>query len=416
MFILIYFFVLQSSAATLDEAFRSALEKNEIVLQSREKVVQAEAKLNVAKAAPYPTVSFEADYIRQELPSNPIAREFTPESQTTTNLRLKQPLFRGMREWAALRAGEDLVNAGKQDRVGRMLELYETVATAYLNVLALEHDLKNLNEQAGIYVQRVKELRGRAQRGESASYETLTIQSNEAVVLSDISLASANLRTARQNLSFHTGLPPEAPVSDPEEKASPLPAIEKYLDRVEERPDVKGAKERAAAAQEQVTFTKGAHWPSLDLTGNYYFERPGFVNDINWDLGLHLSFPIFEGGLRVAETRESSSKEREATLELARLRRFAESQIRALHENLKLREGQLNALKNSTELSQKNYQALQREFRRGLTRNVDVQLALTNYGIARRAYDQARFAARLDRIKLESAAVILPPSLEGSLQ
>jgi outer membrane protein len=410
------FFSLNGHAATLDEAFRSALQKNEVVLQSREKVVQAEEQVNIAKSAPYPTLSFEYDHMYQDLPTSPFARQFTPENQVTSNFRLKQPLFKGFREWAALRQRKDLLNAGKEERVQTMLVLYENVASAYLNVLALEQDLKNLNELAEIYGARVKELRGRARRGESASHEVLTIQSNEAVVLSDISLVSANLRSARENLNFLTGLPADVPVTDRDEKTLALKPLGEYLGRLEERPDVKAARERLAAAQEEVSFSKGAHWPSLDLTGNYYLQRPGFFSDIDWDLQLHLSFPLFEGGLRLAETRESSSREREATLELAKIRRSAESQIRALHENLKLREGQLKALQNSTELSQKTYQALQREYRRGLTRNVDVQMALTNYGLSRRTFDQARYAARLDRIKLESAAVILPPSLEGSLK
>jgi len=416
VYILICLLSIQSYAATLDEAFRSALQRNEVVAQSREKVVQAEEQLNQAKSAPYPVISFEADHIIQDLPASALAREFTPEKQTTTGMRLKQPLFRGLREWAALRQRKDLFNAGKQDRAQTLLNLYESVATAYLNVLAYEQDLKNLNEQAKIYAQRVKELQGRAKRGESAAHEALTIQSNEAVVLSDISLVAANLKIARENFNFLTGLPADTPLADPDEKAQTLLPLEQYLQRLDQRPDIQSAKERLAAAQEKVSFSKGSHWPSLDLTGNYYFQRPSFFNEIEWDLQLHLSFPLFEGGLRMAETRESSSQEREATLELAKLRRQAESQIRALHENLKLRQGQLTALKNSTDLSQKTYQALQREFRRGLTRNVEVQLALTNYGVARRSFDQARYAARLDRIKLESAAVILPASLEGSLQ
>ncbi len=412
----ILFILVSAQSATLDEAFRSALQKNETVLQSREKIVQAEEQYNIAKSAPFPTLSYEYEYIWQDLPTNPLARAFSPERQSSSFVRLRQPIFRGLREWSVLRQREDLVDAGREERVNTMLALYQAVATSYLSVLAIEQDLKNLNELAQIYGARVREYQGRAKRGESATHEVLTMQSNEAATLSEISLVNANLQSERQNLNFLTGLPADVPVTEAEDKSGPLQPLGEYLARIEQRPDIKAARAKLAAAKEQVSFSKGAHWPSVDLIGNYYFQRPSFFDQIDWDVKVNLSLPIFEGGMRVAETRESSSKEREATLELARARRKADADIRSYYDRMRLREGQLIALKKSSELSYKTYQTLQRESRRGLVRNIEVQVALTNYGNSRRTYDQARFDARLDRIKLESAALILPASLEGSLK
>ena len=413
----IFIFIVQAPAATLDEAFRSALVKNEVVAQSREKVVQAQERVNIAKAAPLPQLNVMATHLLQERPTDPLARAYFPDKQTTANFQLKQQIFNGFREFAALRQYKDLVEAGKQDRIAAMLALYESVATAYWGVIAQEHDLKNLREQSEIYGKRIKELQARGRRGESASYEALTAQSTEAALAADISLGVAKLREARENLHFLTGISPDATLEENEERGFALKPVEDYLRRLEERPDIKAAVERTQAASENLSFTKGSHWPRLEAVGNYYLLRPdGFLKTVDWDVQFTLTFPLYEGGMRMAETRQQSSAEREQTLELAKIRRKAESQIRTFHETLKLRQTQLEAMKKSADLSQKNYQAIQREFRRGLTRNVDVQVALTEYGVIRRTYDQARFAARLDRIKLESAAVILPASLEGSLQ
>lgn len=408
-------FAFNASSTTLEEAFQSALQKNEVVGQSRERVVQAEELVEQAESAPYPTLSFHASHLIQPQPKDPIAREFFPENQTTANFTLIQPLFRGFREFAALRARRNLLNSERQERLSTLNQLYERVATTFLDVLALEKDLENLKDQSEIYAARVKELVARGRRGESAPNEALTAQSTEATVLAEISMVTARLRTARESLHFLTNLPADAKLKDKETNISALKPLEDYLSRVDKRPDVIGAKEKVEAADEEVSIARGAHWPTADVVGNYYLIRPeGFMNQLDWDVKFQLTFPLFEGGLRQAQTREQSSKWRSAQLEYSKLRRQAETQIRALHDDLKMRENQLEALKRSAELSKRNYQALQRDYRRGLTRNIDVQLALTEFGITRRAYDQARFAARLDRIRLESAAAIFPAILEGT--
>ncbi len=57
-----------------------------------------------------------------------------------------------------------------------------------------------------------------------------------------------------------------------------------YLKRIEERYDVKAARKQFEAMDEEVSIAKGAHWPSLDFTGNYYLVRPeGFMEDFKWD-------------------------------------------------------------------------------------------------------------------------------------
>ncbi|HEX4923113.1 MAG TPA: TolC family protein [Bdellovibrionales bacterium] len=414
--ILILLFTVNARAVTIDEAFKSALSKNESVGQSREQVVQAEERLDQARGAILPSLSLNATHLIQPKPSDPIAAQFFPETQTTVNVSATQPLFRGFREFAALRQRENMVGAEKQTRAGALVSLYERVAAAHVDVLALEQDLKNLEEQRTITGQRVKDLQARTRRGESSATEALTAQSTEAAVEAEIKMVEARLKSAREHFSYLTGLPVDARLTDVEPKRTQAKKIDEYLARVDERPDVKAAKERVSAAEEEVSIARGGHWPSLDVVGNYYLKRPeGFLSDLKWDVQFRFTLPLFEGGTRVSQTQEASSRNREAELELSRLRRQAAADIRSLYESHHARVGQLEALKRSAELAEKNYQTLQRDFRRGLARSIDVQLGLTEYRVMRRTYDSARYQARLDVIRLESAAAILPNAIAKEL-
>ncbi len=409
-------FSLRSDALTLDEALQSALSKNETLSQGHERVVQAGEVLNQAKSGPLPTLAFNADHTIQPPQSDPLFRAFSPEHQTTARVTLTQPLFRGFREYAALRQRGILVDAERANQVGTVALLYEAVASSYYEVLSFEQDLRNLEDQRRLYSERVQNLLRRARRGESARNEPLTAQSTEAVVEAEIQVVMTKLKSARENFSYLTGLPWNTELTDTkmaEERIAKVQPLEFYLKKVSERPDIVAAKQNREAASEGVSIAKGSHWPTLDLVGNYYLERPGYLSGVDWDVQFRFSLPIYEGGLRVAETRQASSMLRSNELEVSRLLRSAEAEIRTLHESLVIRVKHLTALKRATELSRSNSQMLERDFRRGLTRSIDVQAALAEYGVARRNFDQARYAAHLDLIRLERAANILPPLVQN---
>ena len=404
-------------AVTIEEAFRSALNKNEVAGQAREQVFQAQEQINQAKAAVYPSLSLDATYLVQPLPDDPIALEFFPDKQATANLHLNQPLFKGFREFAAHRQRKNLLGAAEQSRLSVLLQLYEKVAMSCLDVLSLEQDLRNVQEQRKLYSTRILELQARARRGESSSSEALTAQASEAALEAETRMLQARLKSARENFYYVSGLPVDTVLTD-EERSLAVHGLDQYLVRLEARPDIKSAGEKVSAAKEGVSIARGGHWPSLDLSGNYYLERPdGFLQDLRWDVQLDFKFPLFEGGLRQSQTQEAMSQLRESELALSQLRRQATMEVRSLHEGAQMRIDQLAALKRASELAEKNYQVLQQDYRRGLARNIDVQLAMTEYRISRRNFDQARFSAQLDKIRLETAAAILPPSLnEGAVK
>jgi outer membrane protein len=410
----------QTFAVTLDEAFQASLKKNEDVQQANEQVIQSEEHLSQAKSTIFPNLSFNASYMVQPEPKDPVAQQFFEKEQTSSSFTLRQPLFKGFREYAGIRQRKNLIQSQKQNRIATLLQLYESVARSYISVLALEQDLRNLIEQKRIYSERIKDLIARTKRGESRPTEALTAQSTEAALDAEIKMTESSLVSERETLKFLTGLPADAGLSDnsleKKNEKFAVKSLEDYLAHIEETPDIKSAREQIEATQEEIKMARGGHWPSLDLLGNYYVQRSeGYLSDMKWDVKLQLTFPLFEGGIVLSQTREATSRNREKELELNRLRKQAETSIRSLHEGLKNRTEQLAALQRSSELSEKSYQVVQSDFRRGLSRSIDVQLALTEFRMARRSYNQARFSAQLDWIKLQIASAQFPAAIMKEL-
>jgi outer membrane protein len=208
-------------------------------------------------------------------------------------------------------------------------------------------------------------------------------------------------------------MPASSPLDDTAMKGPqlqrPLLKVEEYLARVEERPDIQSAMKRKSASEEEVRFYKGSFWPTVDATGNYYLKRPVvFLEDIKWDAAVNVSIPIFDGGTRNAQVREAAAKQSTSDLELAKLRRQAREEIQSFYDSLRVRLAQVAALEKTVGLAEKNYQVLQREFRNGLVRSIDAQVALTEFRVARRTFDQARYSAQIDLIGLEASAFMVP--------
>lgn len=418
--IFIFAFLLSQSAYAigLDQAVQSSLQKNELVGQSREQVLQVEEFTKQAKGAVLPKITLEGTYLIQPEVTDPIAAEFFPDRQTTAKIALNQPLFRGFREFAGIRRQNNLFAAEKQTHLNEMIALYQKVAESYMDVLALEQDIRNIQAQRSIYQERVKDLQARGRRGESSANEAYQAQSTSAALDADLQIQTGRLKAARENFSFLTGLPVDTKLDDLSENPDiSVRPLADYLSRMEERPDIKNMKERTQASEEDVRIAKGAHWPTADVTGNYYLIRPeGFTEELKWDVQFNLTFPIYEGGVTQSQVRQAASKRAETNLALSELRRKAEAEIKSLHESLHLRSDQIKYLKLSSELAEKNYKILLRDSRRGLARSTDVQMGLTEYRVSKRHYDAARYQAQLERIRLDLAAANLPSFLTKEIQ
>lgn len=416
-FLFTLFLSLPLWAVTLDQALESSFQKNESVGQARAQLQQTKELVTQARGAIYPNLTLNGVYLLQPKSNDPQTAQSFPEEQRTAALTLTQPLFRGFREFAGLRRQDHQYEAQKQITLVRLVQLYDSVASSYLEVLSLEQDIRNIQAQQKIYQERVRDLQGRARRGESSSSETLSAQSTSAALDAEYQIQTSKLNSARENFSFLTGLAFDTPLTETSDVREALKPLANYLARIESRPDVILQKEQVEVADEDVSIARGGHWPTADLLGNYYLARPdGAGHDLKWDVQLRVSFPLYEGGVRQSQVRVASSKSGESKLLLNQTRRKAETEIKALHESLRTRVDQLKHLQLSSELAEKNAQVLARDSKRGLVRNIDVQLGLTEYRLAKRTYDQARYQARLEKIRLELAAANYPAFITKELQ
>ena len=71
-------------------------------------------------------------------------------------------------------------------------------------------------------------------------------------------------------------------------------------------------------------------------------------------------------------------------------------------------------MEKATDATQKNYEAQRRDYRLGLVTNLDALQALTAFQENQRALDRARYAAKLNHLRLQAASARRPDPPEGA--
>ena len=403
-----------AEALTLDEYFAAALKRSEVVATQGELIRQAEEHYKQANSALRPTVNGVASYTRQDpIPAGELSTSTSPNRQSLAKLTATQPLFRGFREFAALRQTKALLGAQDQDYRNARAQLFMDVTQNFYTVLSIEQDLKNFGEEINQNIDREKELNSRVRIGRSRIGEVLSVQSTISTLRAQVEQLQGQLGTAREAFAFLSGLASTTLLRDTEDLPANLEPLDDYLARLELRPDVIAGRQRLSAAQENTKVARGAHLPSLDLNANRYLERTGNLKDSNWDVGIALTVPIYAGGLLQSKVSEAVSQLTQAELNASQASRQAEQEIRSIYQSVVFDRSQLDALEKATESARKNYEAQRRDYRLGLVTNLDVLQALTAFQENQRALDRARYTSKLDYLKLQAAAVRRPaPSPE----
>lgn len=403
--ILLLSFSLVSKSAvdsvSLPEAYSEALKKTEAVPHQEEQIKQAEEKYRQALGSLLPTVSGFASYQWQAAAGG---GAFSPTRQPLVRVSATQPLFRGLREFASLKQASLLSEASQFEKEVALQQLFNEVTQNFFVILSLEQELVNLKSQIGALEKRVLELKDRIKIGRSRATESLTVRASLSTLKSQLLLTEGQLSVARETFQFLTGLPNTTPLKDESVLKENLPPLETFLDSVKARPDLKMHSLQLEAADKGVSIAWGAHLPSIDLNGNYYFKRFGFFDQIPWDVGVSLSLPILNGGIISSRVAEASSKRMQAELTLSKAKRAATQEVQSLYATLRADFEQLKALTEAKELNEANFKQQTREYRNGLVNNLDVLQALTAFEESKRSLDRARFQTKIDFLKLETAS------------
>lgn len=383
--------VLSSGTLTLEECYQAALRQSEALAAQTERIDQAEEKIKQAYGAIMPSVNFFGSYLKQQDVKSSLGSSISPPFQPSLRFNLSQPLFRGMKEYAALKQAKLNREASETDRIAAELALYQDVANYFFTILSLEKSSDTVTEQVQVYEKRISEMSSWVKIGKSRRSELFSVQASQAKAVAQLKQLQGQIGAATEALKFLTGFSSIGRLSLRSEASSrDKPSLESYLSRLEERPDVLAGKTRVDIADKNVDVAKGDYAPSADIGANYWMRRAGVLSRVKWDAALTFTVPIFQGLTTNSRVREAASQRRQAEIDLQRIRRQADRDVRSLYASLSAEYERRNDLSRALDLAKKTYEEQSREYRYGLVNNLDVLTSLDSLYQSKLELDRSR--------------------------
>jgi outer membrane protein len=388
---------------TLDDCFKAALKRSDVLAAQQELVVQAEENFHKAWGAILPSINGSYSYFHANAPGQVSGNTSNSTAQQTMAITADQPLFRGFRDFAAVNSAKDSITAQHQAWHWAGMQLYRDVAQAFYTRLAAQRDLQIIDSELDQYEKRIKELQDRLAIGRSRITEVLTDQSAQAILKAQKQQVLGQLEVAKEVLAFLTGLEQETALDDSGRPPSETGPLDTYQSEISARPDVMAAQENVKAFKSNVSVAKGAYLPSVDLISDFFVERPDRHANGNWDVEIAVTLPIFTGGIISSNIKIAQSQYAQAKLQLSQVTRIASEDVRSLYHNLKADLAQLSALQDAFDISKKNYEANVKDYEYNLVTNLDVLQALTAYEDTQRSLEKTRYLAMTDYNQLQAA-------------
>ena len=396
----------QDRPLTLAECYALALKRSEEIAIHAELIKQTEARLLQALSGALPHASYEISKKRQDGTGS---SAFTLREIPERRFNVTQPLFGGFKEFAAV-AGSRAERRQRQHERRRAEDLlFVDVANAFYLVLEQREDQRVLEMIRNTLMERLEELRQRERLGRTRTTDVVSAEAQLRRVEAEMEQARTQEATARQLLEFLTGLSRVQAVIDPDPALPPAEAESAYLARASARPDVQAAEEAWRVAQKEITIARAGFFPDVDLEGNYYTKRVGNAADVDWDLLLTVSVPIFQGGENLGAVREARSRERQAKLTFEQRRREASLDVQDAHAEYTGALARHAALARALEATEQSYRLQAEDYRLALVNNLDVLQTLQTLEDSRRDTLHAAYDAKRLYWQLKAAAGDIHP-------
>ncbi len=404
---------------SLDDLYRLALKKAEVIKVSEENVFVAEMGEEKAYSFLLPRATAFGGATRYtEDKRNNAGSLVQPLTAATWGVRVDETLSLSGRELTALGIAKDTIERSRKD-LSAVKEIYlYAVAASYFDVFRARRTV----EIADANLERLGKYRDAAEKrlkvGEVTKTVLLRADGELSGAQSDRLKAANAAALAQANLARIVGIPQGFELREEPYVEGELQPLAFYRETAEkERSDLKSLEIQKKISEDQVRFTKGSYWPSLSLSAVYAgADQDPASSTINRESvygAALLNFPFFEGGLRKAEVKEAMARERQTNYFYEDLRKAIGIEVESAYLEIATQKGQIRFLRDQLAYARDNFNAVSRQFEYGLSSSIDVIDANTLLVSAEQKLAEALYSYQTSTLKLKKATGVLLRAVTG---
>ncbi|MEO7109343.1 MAG: TolC family protein [Polyangiaceae bacterium] len=315
-------------ALSLADAERAATTEQPQVILARTQTAAADARAREARAPLLPQLTGTGEYLRETgnfaprpgvIPGQSTGS--TPQTVSLTQsydfwtfgLTANQLIYDFGQTWGRYKAAQATTEAQRAAEQALKLQILFNVRRAYYNACAQKSLVEVSKETLDDQQRHLVQIQGFVRAGTNPEIDLAqgrTVVANAQVALIN---AQNNYASAKAQLNQAAGLFTGTSYEVGNEEAPPIADEDASLDElakraVAARPELAQLEKQREAQEKLLSAVKGGYGPSLSATagGSYVgVALDGLVP--NWDVGVILSWPIFQGGLTRAQVDEAAA-------------------------------------------------------------------------------------------------------------
>jgi outer membrane protein TolC len=364
---------------TLSECIALALVQSEAVGIAKERIAQARFAEDGVVASARPLVTLEGRHERRkEVGGGGVGgfSSFLEPSDDEIKIRAETPLYSGFRN----RSGQRAAQAWQASRMASLQHTQDETALevteAYLSVLNAVHQADTLRSQSALQRAQITQMQDREAAGDARRSEVLLRQAHAAETKAALIAAKEDEAVARETLAFHVGRPTESALEDPQFVLPTERSLSALRDEaLTSRSDLVALKSAITAREEETETIRRGSRPEVILAGEYFLERGGISEEVDWLVSLEMQWDLHDSGRRDAELGEARSLIGEAILSHREKLRRVDLDLRRVLAEIQGAQARTEALQQSLALANSAYAQATAEYEAGVGQNLEVLAA-----------------------------------------
>ncbi|MDY0083044.1 MAG: TolC family protein [Ignavibacteriaceae bacterium] len=384
----------QSQKLTLHESVELGLKNSKDLKISQSKLKSSDAKVSEVSSMFLPQLKFIANYTRLSdnvppfevlTPFSAVPIKISEPVLNNYNLRLtlQQPLFTGLKLMSSKKAAEYNFNASELDFSREMNETAMNIHISFWNYYrAIE--VKNILEKSLDQMQvHLNDTKNFLENGLVTQNDYLKLQVQYSNTKLNLIEAENNFEVARAVFNKSIGLPLESKteiiINGLEVQSSDYNLNELISEAKNNRDEIESLSYKLKAAEENIVSAQSGWFPSLYLTGNYYYNNPNSRfqppadkwND-TWDVGVTLSWDVWDWGMTSSKTTQAEELSVQTQASLEKLNDNIEVEVYQSYLNLIKSKEKVDVSKLSLEQASENYRITSEKYKEQLATSTDL--------------------------------------------
>jgi outer membrane protein TolC len=408
----------QTRELTLSESIETGLKNSKDLKISYSKLLSASAQVTAATSQLLPQLGFSASYTRLSnvppfqvsLPifPQPIVISKTILSNYNLKVNMQQPLFTGFRLSSLRSAAKSNYEAVNSDYQNEMNETAFKIQNAFWNYYKAQLNDSVIAENLNQIKQHLDDTKNFLANGQATKNDYLKLEVQYSSTQLQKIEADNSLDIARMAFNQAINLPLEEQtqikVEAPEIKIVDYKIEDLQNEAKDGRNELKALEYRVDASSENLHASNAAWFPSIYLVGDYYYNKPNSrfqpaVDEFKdtWDLGVTLSWTIWNWGYNSSQTTVAEQNKIQTETSLSQLKDAVEIEVYQNYLTFKRAYDKVNVSKLGVEQSQENYRMTQEKYNTQTSSSTDLidsEVALlqaeTNYNNSLVDYEVAK--------------------------